>query len=90
VIEYLVICCSGTAEVEDNMLKGILGISGTEKNANDAFDLTKSVEQFEKQQIEKVLSIASNLREAGEMLNVNASTISRKIKQYGIEYSNAR
>ncbi|MDF2656714.1 MAG: transcriptional regulator [Bacillota bacterium] len=86
VIEYLVICCSGTAEVEDNMLKGILGISGTEKSANDAFDLTKSVEQFEKQQIEKVLSIASNLREAGEMLNVNASTISRKIKQYGIEY----
>ena len=85
VIEYLVICCSGTMEIEDNMLKGILGISKSEENA-ESFDLTKSVEQFEKQQIEKVLSIANNLREAGAMLNVNASTISRKIKQYGIDY----
>ena len=89
VIEYLVICCSGTAEVDNNMLKGILGISKNEENA-ELFDLTKSVEQFEKQQIEKVLSIAANLREAGDMLNVNASTISRKIKQYGIVYPNTK
>ncbi len=89
IIEYLVICCSGTAEVENNMLKGILGIS--KKGAqSESFDLTKSVEQFEKQQIEKALSVSSNLREAGDMLNVNASTISRKIKQYGIVYPHAK
>jgi transcriptional regulator with PAS, ATPase and Fis domain len=69
------------------MLKGILGISKNEGN-NEAFDLSKSVEQFEKQQIEKVLNITGNLREAGDLLNVNASTISRKIKQYGIIYPN--
>lgn len=85
VIEYLVICCSGTETVDNDMLKGILGISGG-KEGPGSLDLNKSVEQFEKQQIERVLSIASNLREAGSMLNVNASTISRKIKQYGIEY----
>lgn len=89
VIEYLVICCSGTAEVDNNMLKGILGVSKNEGNA-EFFDLAKSVEQFEKQQIEKVLRIAGNLREAGDMLNVNASTISRKIKQYGIVYPNTK
>lgn len=89
VIEYLVICCSGTAEVEEDMLKGILGIA-KQTGSMETFDLTRSVEQFEKQQIEKVLSIAGNLREAGEMLNVNASTISRKIKQYGISYPNTR
>ena len=88
VIEYLVICCSGTAEIDDNMLKGILGISKGDENA-ESFDLTKSVEQFEKQQIEKVLGITNNLREAGDILNVNASTISRKIKQYGIVYPNS-
>ncbi len=87
VIEYLVICCSGTAEVDNDMLKGILGISKHGGNP-ESFDLTKAVEQFEKQLIEKVLSIAGNLREAGDMLNVNASTISRKIKQYGIVYPN--
>lgn len=89
VIEYLVICCSGTAEIEDNVLKGLLGIS-KDSGSSDLLDLTKSVEQFEKQQIEKVLSITNNLREAGEILNVNASTISRKIKQYGIVYPNTK
>lgn len=89
IIEYLVICCSGTAEIEDNMLKGILGISKNDDENAELFDLTRSVEQFEKLQIEKVLSITNNLREAGEMLNVNASTISRKIKQYGIVYPNS-
>lgn len=89
VIEYLVICCSGTSEVEDDVLKGILGVSKKGNNI-DSFDLLKSVEEFEKHQIEKVLSIADNLREAGEILNVNASTISRKIKQYGIKYPNSK
>lgn len=89
IIEYLVICCSGNTEVDNDMLKSILGLSKSEVSSK-AFDLTKSVEQFEKQQIEKVLSITNNLREAGELLNINASTISRKIKQYGIEYSKSR
>lgn len=89
VIEYLVICCSGNVGVDNDMLKSILGFSKQDV-ALKTFDLTKSVENFEKQQIEKVLSITNNLREAGELLNINASTISRKIKQYGIEYSNSR
>ncbi len=89
IIEYLVICCSGNVGVDDDILKSILGLSQTDVSSK-AFDLTKSVEQFEKQQIEKVLSITNSLREAGSLLNINASTISRKIKQYGINYSNSR
>lgn len=85
VIEYLVICSSGIEKVEDEMLKNILGVAKSDENT-DSFDLGKSVEQFERLQIEKVLSITNNLREAGNLLNVNPSTISRKIKQYGIRY----
>lgn len=88
VIEYLVIC-SGGAEVDNNILKGIFGISRSEANETP-FDLVKAVEHFEKEQIERVLSVSGNLREAGEMLNVNASTISRKIKYHGISYHNTR
>lgn len=50
--------------------------------------LIESVENYEKNIIEEVLKTSHSLREAGAKLGVNASTISRKIKQYGIEYSN--
>ncbi len=89
IIEYLVICCSGSSEADNEVLKSILGFS-TSSVSSKVFDLTESVSQFEKRQIEKVLSITNTLREAGELLNINASTISRKIKQYGIVYDKSR
>ncbi|NCB63526.1 MAG: PAS domain-containing protein [Clostridia bacterium] len=61
-----------------------------------AFDLAKGIDldsavcQFEKQLIEQALAVSSNLREAGEKLNINASTICRKIKLYNIDYSRRR
>ena len=45
---------------------------------------------FEKKLLEQVLKESSNLREASRKLNINASTICRKIKQYGIDYENRR
>lgn len=45
-----------------------------------------SLKELEKQQLIKVLAESRNLREAGAKLGINASTVSRKIKQYGIEY----
>ena len=44
----------------------------------------------EKKLLEQVLKESSNLREASRKLNINASTICRKIKQYGIDYENRR
>jgi len=49
-------------------------------------DFDASVSAFEKKLLEQVLSTSSTLREAGEKLGLNASTICRKIKQYNIDY----
>ena len=49
-------------------------------------DFTTAVEHYEKQLIEEALRSSKNLREAGKLLNINASTVSRKIKQYNIDY----
>lgn len=52
--------------------------------------LAEAMENYEKQLIESVLMSSSNLREAGKKLGVNASTISRKIKAYGINYEGSK
>jgi transcriptional regulator with PAS, ATPase and Fis domain len=90
VIEYLTICSSGTGEVEDEMLKGILNISQDNDLISGDQTLAESVEQHEKAIIKNALRNTKNLREAGALLGVNASTISRKIKQYNIQYEHAK
>lgn len=59
-------------------------------DANEEVDFAQAVAGFEKQLLEKVLQTSPNLREAGRRLNLNASTISRKIKQYQIDYARKR
>lgn len=53
-------------------------------------DLEQIVADFEKQILERVLKTSSNLREASRKLGVSPSTISRKIKQYQIDYAHRR
>ena len=59
-----------------------------------AYDGTLSLEEavadYERQLIESVLASSKSLREAGAKLGINASTVSRKIKQYHIDYPHAR
>jgi transcriptional regulator with PAS, ATPase and Fis domain len=86
VIEYLTICSSGTGEVDEDMIKGLLDISTTIDSPILTYDLNDSVECHEKKLIEDVLKRTKNLREAGAILNVNASTVCRKIKLYNIDY----
>lgn len=63
------------------------GNSDTAQNTPTAnIDFTTAVEQYEKKLIEEALQHSKNLREAGKLLNVNASTVSRKIKQYHIDH----
>lgn len=63
------------------------GNSDTAQNTPTAnIDFTTAVEQYEKKLIEEALQHSKNLREAGKLLNINASTVSRKIKQYHINY----
>ena len=96
VIEYLTICTSGTGIISTVMLQNLLNIEDNiEVDANlnaerNDVPLAKSMEQYEKARIESALASSHNLREAGKILGVNASTVSRKIKQYGIDYPKSK
>ena len=96
VIEYLTICSSGTGNADTEMLKSLLNISAEEEQkineeiGNSEETLAESVEHYEKARIENALKNSKNLREAGKILGVNASTVSRKIKQYGIDYPGSK
>ena len=59
-------------------------------SANGFRSLEDAVAEYERQLIESVLQSSRSLREAGAKLGINASTVSRKIKQYGIDYPHAR
>ena len=86
---------------EDNMAnKSLSGFAGedhrmdyttlAEGNVSANTTLAQAVENFEKALIQSVLAKSKNLRDAGALLGVNASTISRKIKQYSIDYQNTK
>ena len=86
VIEYLTICTPNTGNINAEMLKSLLNITGESNPELQGASLAESMEQHEISLIEEALANSHNLREAGEILGVNASTVSRKIKQYGIDY----
>ena len=90
VIEYLAICSPGSEGVNDDMIRGILDINQGDILPTGAGSLAESVENYEKNLIESVLRESTSLRDAGAKLGVNASTISRKIKQYGIDYAGSK
>lgn len=85
VIEYLVICCSDNEMIDNNVLANILNFASfEEENFDEGFGLKVAVEAYEKKLIQKVVNSTKSLREASLLLNIDASTISRKIKHYKI------
>ncbi len=86
VVEYLTICASGGDHVDERTIRGILDISQESVSPIEIGSLSQQVENYEKSLLESVLRNSTSLRDAGSKLGVNASTISRKIKQYGIDY----
>lgn len=53
-------------------------------------DFAQAVADYEKLLLERAIRTSANLREVGRKLNLNASTVSRKIKQYNIDYWHRR
>ncbi len=90
IIEYLVLCSAGIGHVDDSIITNLLNISSQKSFTPTDMDFNSAVAQFEKQLLEHTLQSSSNLREAGLKLGINASTISRKIKQYNIDYAGKR
>ena len=90
IIEYLVLCSSGIGQVDDKVITSLLNISEEQAEMITDLDFNSAVAQFEKHLLENTLKTSGSLREAGKKLNINASTISRKIKQYNIDYPNKK
>lgn len=86
IMEYLVLCSAGTGYCDDAIICNLLNISSDETPMALDTDLNTAMAQYEKKLLESALQKSRNLREAGKKLGINASTISRKIKQYHIEY----
>lgn len=93
VIEYLTICSSPSGTIDDSVIYGIIDINPKDVNKLDknlSLDnnqtLSEMLSAYEKEIIETVLSSSHSLREAGAKLGINASTVSRKIKQHKINY----
>lgn len=87
IIEYLVLCSAGIGQVDDSVLSGLLNISCPQEALPDeGGGFASAVAAFEKDLLERTLRNSHSLRDAGQKLGINASTISRKIKQYNIEY----
>lgn len=90
IIEYLVLCSSSIGQVDNSVITSLLNISKEQEPITTDMDFNSAVAQFEKNLLESTLKTSANLREAGKKLNINASTISRKIKQYNIDYPNRK
>ena len=102
VMEYLIICHSGVDEIDESMLRGLLGMDKQSfaspepspelatAERREGLDMEQSKAEVEKSLIIDALSKTRSLRQAGELLHVSASTLSRKIRQYGIDYPRSR
>lgn len=91
VIEYFTICRTGTQSVDEPMLRSLLDADGSQNAAlGETGDITVALENLEKHLIEDALMRSKNLRDAGKLLNISAPTLSRKIKQYHIDYPRSK
>lgn len=72
---------TGAAAAADPLISGAAGTADT-----IPADFASAVAAFEKELLERTLKDSHSLRDAGQKLGINASTISRKIRQYNIEY----
>jgi PAS domain S-box-containing protein len=68
-------------DLPDKLLKSI---SKTDRMTRGSLNLKQEVEQFEKQIIIQALETSSTMKEASRKLEVDASTITRKVQKYNI------
>lgn len=86
VMEYLTVCCSDLPEIDNSMLYGIFNPDEDMESSVDAepASLSEAVSAYEKDYLQKALKNVRNLKEASELLQVDISTVSRKLKHYGL------
>lgn len=86
VMEYLVVCCAPNGHVDNSYIYGTFDLSN--QNAYVEYDpdqsLNDAITAYEKKYLENALRYARNLKEASQILNIDPSTVSRKLRQHGL------
>ena len=82
VIEYMVICCEGNV-LQPQVLANYLGMD--EGKTGEETSLKAAMETYERELITRAIADHGGVRKAAKALEVDASTISRKARKYGIE-----
>ena len=82
VIEYMVICCEGNV-LQPQVLAAYLGLD-SRLPADKPASLKVALDDYEKELISRAIEEQGGVRKAAKALGVDASTISRKAKKYGI------
>lgn len=83
VIEYMVICCEGNV-LQPSVLADYLGLDSRGVNLRPT-SLKAALDDYEKAIIARALEEYGGVRKAAQALDVDASTISRKARKYGLE-----
>jgi transcriptional regulator with PAS, ATPase and Fis domain len=87
VMEYLSVCCSGLQSIDNSILKGIFNAdeeSAAPAQSNKALPLNEAISNYEKEYLSKIIKNVRNLKEASKILEVDISTVSRKLRHYGL------
>ena len=86
IMEYLVVCCSDIPEIDNSLLRGILDLEETTAPSPETEGLTlnEAVARCERELLQSTMQKAGSLKEASAVLGVDSSTISRKLRQYGL------
>lgn len=86
IMEYLVVCCSDMDIIDSSVLHSIFDVDPDNVHIElpSNLSLNEAVAEYEKQFLKSTIKDVKNLKEASQILDVDISTISRKLKRYGL------
>lgn len=92
IMEYLTVCCSDMENIETSFLYGIFDMDSSNAyvELNQSMSLNDAVSAYEKEYLKNTIKGVKNLKEASQLLDVDISTVSRKLKQYGLSIKNMK
>lgn len=92
IMEYLTVCCSDMDVIETSFLYGIFDMDSSNAyvELNQNMSLGDAVSAYEKEFLKNTIKGVKNLKEASQLLDVDISTVSRKLRQYGLSIKDAK
>ena len=84
IMEYLVVCASDINHLDNSFLYSIFDLDGKDMEVKKNMTLSEAVSSYEKEFLTLAIKDVKNLKEASEILDVDISTVSRKLKQHGL------